>query len=50
VGRKIIEKFNDLKFEKFAPETTELEISFEVSGWNILNTDFQNLTDYKKSF
>ena len=31
--RKIIEKFNDLKIEKFAPETAELEIDFEVSGW-----------------
>jgi hypothetical protein len=50
VVRKIIEKFNDLKIEKFAPETAELEISFEVSGWNILNTDFQNLTDYKNLF
>jgi len=33
VVRKIIEKFNDLKIEKFAPETAELEIGFEVSGW-----------------
>jgi hypothetical protein len=24
--RKIIEKFNDLKIEKFAPETAELEL------------------------
>jgi len=45
VGRKIIEKFNDLKIEKFAPETAELEIGNEVSGWIFLNTDGQNLTD-----
>jgi hypothetical protein len=47
VGRKIIEKFNDLKIEKFAPETAEFEIGFEVSEWIFLNTDCQNLTDLK---
>jgi hypothetical protein len=46
VGRKIIEKFNDLKIEKFAPETAELEIGFEVSGWIFLNTDYKNLFDF----
>ena len=45
--RKIIEKFNDLKIEKFAPETAEFEIGPKVSGCNFLNTDGQNLTDYK---
>ena len=40
--RKIIEKFNDLKIEKFAPETAELEIGPEVSGWK-----FENLKIWK---
>lgn len=48
--RKIIEKFNDLKFEKFAPETTEFEIGAKVTGWIFLNTDCQNLTDYENLF
>ena len=48
--RKIIEKFNDLKIEKFAPETAEFEIGFEASAWIFLNTDCQNLTDYKNLF
>jgi hypothetical protein len=50
VVRKIIEKFNNLKIEKFAPETAEFEIGFEASGWIFLNTDGQNLTDLKNLF